>query len=127
MIDGRRLDFEQRKTDARNIITLPKIALRILDQQREFVDSHWVFELPASPTVNSQLKLWFKKAGVHKHAKFHMSRHTAGVMYVNKIGVYATGKILGHRDLKATEIYVDLLDETKDRAADEIDRMFEDE
>ena len=81
-----------------------------------------VFEkLPDSAWISSPLKHWVKSAGINKKITFHCFRHTfATLQLTNGTDIYTVSKMLGHKDLKVTQIYAKIVDETKQKAANTI-------
>jgi site-specific recombinase XerD len=60
---------------------------------------------------------WTKNAGINKHITFHSSRHTFAVMMLDLgVDIYTVSKMLGHKDIKTTQIYAELLDKRKQEA-----------
>lgn len=57
---------------------------------------------------------------------FHTSRHTFGTMMMT-VGadLYTTCKLMGHADVRTTQIYAKIVDSKKIEAVDMVDRMFE--
>ena len=61
----------------------------------------------------------FRKAT--KHITFHSSRHTHAYLLLSKgVDIYTVSKILGHKDLKTTEIYAKIADQRKKDAVERI-------
>lgn len=61
------------------------------------------------------------KAGILKGITFHCGRHTFAVMQLNLgIEIYTVSKLLGHKELKTTQIYARILDEKKREAVNKI-------
>ncbi len=58
--------------------------------------------------ANLRLKEIAASAGIKKNLHFHMARHTAGTILVQKIGVAATQQVLQHTKLATTQMYVHL-------------------
>ena len=56
----------------------------------------------------------------------HTSRHTFGTMMMT-VGadLYTTCKLMGHADVRTTQIYAKIVDSKKIEAVDMVDRMFE--
>ncbi|MBQ5693448.1 MAG: site-specific integrase [Alistipes sp.] len=66
---------------------------------------------------NDKLREWAKAAGITKHITFHSGRHTFAVMMIDLgTDIYTVSKMLGHKDIKTTQIYADLLDKRKQEA-----------
>lgn len=57
---------------------------------------------------------------------FHVARHTFGTMMMT-VGadLYTTCKLMGHADVRTTQIYAKIVDSKKIEAVDMVDRMFE--
>lgn len=81
-----------------------------------------VFEgLKYSAYENKYLYQWIADAGITKKITFHSFRHTfACLQLANGTDIYTVSKMLGHRELKTTQIYAKVIDQTKRTAADKI-------
>ena len=79
-----------------------------------------------SDDTNKILKQWVEKAGIDKKITYHTSRHTFGTMMMT-VGadLYTTCKLMGHADVRTTQIYAKIVDSKKIEAVDMVDRMFE--
>ena len=67
------------------------------------------------------MERWIKAAGITKHITFHMSRHTyATLQLANGTDIYTVSKMLGHTNVRTTQIYTKVVDEKKENAADAI-------
>lgn len=65
------------------------------------------------------------KSGIHKNISFHSARHTFAVNLLAKSkNIYDVSKLLGHTDIKTTQIYLDILPEKQIEAADMVDKIF---
>lgn len=64
------------------------------------------------------------RAGILKDITFHCGRHTFAVMQLN-LGteIYTVSKLLGHKELKTTQIYARILDEKKREAVNKIPEL----
>ena len=57
---------------------------------------------------------------------FHLSRHTYGTMLITAgVDLYTASKMMGHADVRTTQIYAKIVDSKKIEAVDMVDRMFE--
>jgi integrase len=73
---------------------------------------------------NVLVKNWTKLAGIQKHVTFHSARHTFAVlMLAENVNLYTVSKLLGHRDIKTTEIYAKIVDETKVNAINTLPQL----
>jgi len=81
-----------------------------------------VFEgLNYSAWENVKLKKWLLAAGILKDITFHSFRHTYATLQLTLgTDIYTVSKMLGHRDLKTTQIYAKIVDEKKMEAANKI-------
>ena len=58
-------------------------------------------------------------AGVKKHLTFHCARHTFATMLITKgADLYTVSKLLGHSEIKSTEVYAKVVKEVKMKAID---------
>ena len=61
------------------------------------------------------------RAGVSKIITFHCARHTYATLQLTLgTDIYTVSKLLGHRELKTTQIYAKIIDEKKKEAANRI-------
>lgn len=77
------------------------------------------FSLPralvaATCRVNSLVKQVAARAGIEKNISTHVGRHTFATMLISKgASIYEVKELLGHRDVKVTQVYAHLLDDRK--------------
>lgn len=77
--------------------------------------------LPDASYTTKILKKWAKMAGIHKNVTFHVARHTfatLGLTYGAEL--YTISKLLGHSNIKMTQIYADIINEKKLEAVNAI-------
>ena len=68
-----------------------------------------------------KLKRWLLTAGITKDITFHSFRDTyATRQLLSGTDICTVTKMLGHKDLKTTQIYGKIVDEKKQAAADKI-------
>lgn len=85
-----------------------------------------VFDLPSPTMVNTLLKPWAKAAGIDKRFSFHTSRHTfATMMLTLGADLYTTSKLLGHADVKMTQVYAKIINQKKDDAVNLVNGLFD--
>lgn len=73
-----------------------------------------VFDLPSTMIVNKRLKPWAEAAGISKHFTFHTARHTfATMMLTLGADLYTTSKLLGHTDVRMTQVYAKIVNKKK--------------
>jgi len=84
-----------------------------------------VFELPNRWYYNEILKRWFKDAGIEKVASSHLARHTFATMCLTMdIDLYTVSKLLGHKDIKHTQIYAQIVDSKRVEAIKKLPNIF---
>ena len=81
-----------------------------------------VFEdLPDPSWISRPLKKWLETAGITKKITFHCFRHTFATLQLsNGTDIYTVSKMLGHTNVKTTQIYAKVVDEKKEKAANAI-------
>ncbi|MDR3596488.1 site-specific integrase [Clostridium sp.] len=80
-----------------------------------------VFTLPKRWFSNHILKQWFKQAEIDINAHWHISRHTFASLNITQgAELYTVSKLLGHKNLRTTEIYSRLVNEKKKEAIDRL-------
>lgn len=122
--NGYFIQFKQQKTKGVEIMPISKQAYSLLGERKNATDK--VFEgLEYSAYQNKFLHEWIKAAGIKKDITFHCFRHTYAVLQLSKgTDIYTVSKMLGHRELKTTQVYAKIIDETKRKAADSIQLDF---
>lgn len=117
---GYYLRFIQQKT--KGVETLP-----IPDQARELLGiegnpEEKVFaNLNYSAWTNLKLQQWMMKAGISKTITFHCARHTYATLQLTLgTDIYTVSKLLGHKELRTTQIYANVIDNKKRDAANKI-------
>ena len=109
--DGKFVFMDTRqKTDEAYFIVLSKQALEILEK--------YEYKLPvfANQRMNDYLKVIAQFANIKKPITTHYARHTAACLALNNgIRIEAVSKMLGHSNIKTTQVYAKLLtDEVED-------------
>lgn len=129
MNDGRYLlSVVMKKTSTPIYIPLSNNALAWLPERSEDENTRVFAELPSRQTINRILKVWAKAAGIDKHITYHTSRHTFGTLMMTAgADLYTTCKLMGHSDVRTTQIYAKIVDSKKIEAVNLVDRMFEKE
>ena len=83
-----------------------------------------VFDLPGESSMNGMLKTWAKDAGVNKVVTFHTSRHTFATLALTLgADIYTTSKLLGHQNVRTTQIYAEVIDAKKEEAISLFDKI----
>lgn len=117
---GYYLQFRQKKTAGVETLPISNQAVQILGKRGETLEV--VFKgLIYSNQWNLKLKHWVLKAGITKDITFHCFRHTYATLQLTLgTDIYTVSKMLGHRDLRTTQVYAKVVDKAKREAADKI-------
>ena len=118
--NGYSIQFTQQKTKGVEVLPISEQAYSLLGEPKELTRK--VFEgLTYSAYENKHLYQWIGAAGITKDITFHCFRHTFATLQLSKgTDIYTVSKMLGHRELKTTQIYAKIIDQTKREAADKI-------
>lgn len=119
-LEGYFLQFRQKKTKGVEVLPISEQAFKLLGERKEPTEQ--VFKgLIYSAYLNVHLKQWILRAGITKDITFHCFRHTFATLQLSfGTDIYTVSKMLGHRELKTTQIYAKIVDDTKRKAADKI-------
>ena len=61
------------------------------------------------------------KAGISKTITFHCARHTYATLQLTLgTDIFTVSKLLGHKDIRTTQVYAKIIDEKKKVAANKI-------
>lgn len=114
--DYTRITFRQRKTGGQEYLDITHEARELMGEERG-ADELVFDSFPAMSTVSAVIKVWTARAGIRKHITFHSARHTfATMMLTLGTDLYTVSKLLGHKDIKTTEIYAKIVDKGKQEA-----------
>lgn len=125
-VNGRkRLRFRQTKTGGQEYLYLSRQAVEIVDRQVDKGDGLIFGSLGDVCTMNKKLRKWAEAAGVRKHISFHTGRHTFAVMMLEQgVDIYTVSKLMGHTDVKTTQVYARIVDRRRLDAVDSIPDIF---
>ncbi|WP_375582241.1 phage integrase SAM-like domain-containing protein [Cyclobacterium xiamenense] len=117
---GNYIRFRQQKTKGAETLPISREAVQLLGERKKPKDV--VFNgLKYSSWHNSKLQEWMLRAGVTKSISFHCARHTFATLQLTAgTDIYTVSKLLGHRELKTTQVYAKVIDEKKKEAANKI-------
>ena len=121
-----RLEVVMQKTKAPIYLPLSKEALRWMPERGDKLSTDHVFDLPSSAGINQLIKPWAKDAGITKNFTFHTARHTfATMMLTLGADLYTTSKLLGHTDVRMTQVYAKIVNRKKDEAVNLVNGLFD--
>lgn len=115
-----RITFRQQKTQELLYQDINAQASELLGEKKS--SDEYVFpRMPMGNNANIDIEKWCKKAGIEKHITFHCARHTFATMMLEcGNDLYTVSKLLGHTNVKTTEIYAKVLDKAKQDAVKKI-------
>ena len=118
--DFTRIIFRQKKTEGQEYLDITPQAAQLMGDPKGINDP--IFEDIHSPScTNKAVQEWVLNAGIHKKISFHCARHAFATMMLDLgTDIYTVSKLLGHRDLSTTQIYVKVLDKNKQKAVSNI-------
>jgi len=119
------INFSQKKTKGVEVYPISEQAYNLTngkENPKDMKQDTNVFKnLTYSAYHNKQLAKWILQAGITKKITFHNFRHTfATLQLYNGTDIYTVSKMLGHKDLKTTQIYAKIVDEAKREASNKI-------
>ena len=118
--DGTRIVFHQQKTKGLEYLDLSNQAVNILGERGDNEDRVFV-GLKYSAYHNTALSRWMLKAGITKQITFHCARHSYAVMQISMgTDIFTLSKLLGHTELRTTQIYAKVSDKAKKEAINRI-------
>ena len=118
--DSYRLNFTQQKTKEVEYMPISEQAYKLCGEPKE--PCRLVFEdLTDAAWISKPLKRWLDAAGITRKITFHCFRHTfATLQLANGTDIYTVSKMLGHTNVKTTQIYAKVVNEKKEQAANAI-------
>ncbi|MDE7421725.1 MAG: site-specific integrase, partial [Muribaculaceae bacterium] len=104
------------KTDELSIIPLLDVPKSIMDKYENHptvLAKGVVLPVMSNQKVNAYLKELADLAKISKHLTSHIARHTFATMSLNNhVPLETISKMLGHSDIKTTQIYAKMMDKT---------------
>ncbi len=117
---GYYIKFQQQKTKGIENLPISEQAYTLLGKPQQPGSKVFV-GLKTASYHKKALQEWLAGAGITKHITFHCFRHTFATLQMFKgTDIFTISKMLGHREIKTTQIYTKIVDEAKREAADKI-------
>lgn len=115
--DNWKIVYHQKKTKNLQYQYISQQAKDLLGTKKEGAERIF-FGLRYSAYTNTALMQWCLKAGITKHITFHCGRHTYAVLQLSLgTDIFAVNKLLGHKEIRTTQIYAKLVDQKQKEAA----------
>lgn len=117
---GYYLRFKQQKTQTEETLYISQDARGVLGERKD--NEQLVFRgLKYSAWYNLKLREWMLAAGINKHITFHCARHTFATLQLSYgTDIFTVSKLLGHKNLKTTQVYAKVIDQRKIEAVNRI-------
>ena len=120
------IETNMQKTGKDITIPLSDNALKWLPERSDQPSASRIFyKLPDQVTnADARLRTIIKKAGITKHVTFHVARHTFATLTLTYgADLYTVSKLLGHSNIRTTQIYAKIVDESKRKAVNLIPNL----
>ena len=118
--DGWRIKFTQKKTKGVEYLDISDQAFSYMGEEGE-PDERVFVGLKYSSFMNVALTQWMLKAKITKPITFHCARHSfATIQLTLGTDIYTVSKLLGHSELKTTQVYAKIIDQKKIDAVNKI-------
>ena len=113
------IQFKQKKTKGAEVLPISDQTFSLLGERKELGDK--VFPKLDYNQTRQFLPGWLQRAGITKHITFHSFRHTFATLQLSMgTDIFTVSKLLGHKDIKTTQIYTKIIDSKKKEAATRI-------
>ncbi|MFP3834654.1 tyrosine-type recombinase/integrase [Chryseobacterium sp. SIMBA_028] len=115
-----KINFTQKKTKGVEYMPISQQALQLCGEIG--LPLELVFKNLTNPAwISRPLKKWIENAGITKKITFHNFRHTFATLQLSSgTDIYTVSKMLGHTNVKTTQVYAKVVDEKKNKAAQAI-------
>lgn len=121
-----RIIFKQKKTGGQEYLDITAEAAELMGERSD-ADERVFPDIHSPSCTNNTIKTWVARAGIDKGITFHCARHTFATMMLDLgTDIYTVSKLLGHRELSTTQIYVKVLDKNKQAAVAKIPKVLPD-
>ncbi len=120
---GYYIRYKQQKTKTEETLPIPKSAIDLIDLNGP-ANRRLIEDLHYSAYHNSKLQDWIDKAEIGKKITFHCARHTFATLQLTMgTDIYTVSKLLGHSDLKTTQVYANIIDKKKEEASKKLNNI----
>lgn len=111
---GTYIRFTQQKTKGAETIPLSETAIKLIGNKSGDLDEKVFPNIKTGVWQNFKIKQWALDSGISKKVSFHTARHSfATIMLQKGAPIEVISKLLGHQDLKTTQIYAKIVDSSK--------------
>lgn len=120
------IETTMQKTGKNITIPLSDNALKWLpEREGNLPESRIFYKLPDQVNnADVRLRTLTKKAGISKHVTFHVARHSFATLTLTYgADLYTVSKLLGHANIRTTQVYAKIVDESKRKAVNLIPKL----
>ena len=120
--DSEWIMIDRQKTGVRSTIKLLDYPKSIMEKYRGLCADGRIFPVPCYSDCRGILLRVAKRCGITKHLTWHMSHHTMAteICLTNGVPIETVSSILGHKDIKTTQIYAKI---TKEKLNKDMDKL----
>ena len=124
--DGRPwIELTMKKTQKPVSVPLSREAQLWMPERSDAKDTDKIFSLPTQMHLNTAIRTWAKAAGLTKHLSFHTARHTFATLELTAgADLYTVSRLLGHTNIKTTQVYAKIVDRKKGEAVSLVSGLF---
>lgn len=107
------IHIARQKTTVVSEVQLLDIPMKILEKYRGTGENGKIFPVPKYSTIRSNIKKILKICGIEKSMSWHARRHTMAttVCLSNNMPIETVSSILGHKNIRTTQIYAKITKE----------------
>jgi integrase len=117
--EGYFIRFRQQKTKGAETLPISEQAFNLLGKRGNHGEA--VFQGLEYSFTQTCLPKWLNTARITKACTFHSFRHTYATLQLSfGTDLYTVSKMLGHREIKTTQVYAKIIDKQKREAANKI-------
>ena len=120
--DSEWIMIDRQKTGVKSTIKLLDYPKSIMEKYRGLCADGRIFPVPCYSDCRGILLRVAKRCGITKHLTWHMSRHTMAteICLTNGVPIETVSSILGHKNIKITQIYAKI---TKEKLNKDMDKL----
>lgn len=108
-----KINFHQQKTKGLQYHYINEQAKNLMGAKIDGTDRVFI-GLRYSDYMNTALLQWCIRAGIGKHITFHCARHTFATLQLTLgTDLFTVSKLLGHSEVRTTQIYAKVIDQKK--------------
>ena len=118
------VEIYQQKTSEPLYLPLSDAAVKNLPPRAD--REEFVFTLPSHGIVNKHIHRWTEAAGItDRNITVHTARHTFATLNLTAgVDLYTVSKLLGHTEIRTTQIYAEVVNSAKIEAVNKVSDIF---